>query len=304
MDRYLDTRVILSYNGNESVASFTRKFRISFQSAIHFSRDKTELSYFIPEEISENREIAMLLAQSKSERQGSVYFLSHDLMNEDLDHALNSHLTEEKTTVVDNLFLEGGVYKLSLRLHSSDLGNFSRSTLQDSKSLPGLGVSYVGPSPGMPAIMNEIKGSVGLKNFEFEAEVPEEIQQAGIFSILPDEWVGENRYLTSGKAISELVATDGVIEDAEKHGIVRISPDANLYSVPFNTLPQLLDMYFSGVYESRIIRFWRTLHYRNGILKFRIIVPEPLSEGYLRVLANCDAKYPDWNLIITNIDQL
>lgn len=302
VDRLLDTRVILSYAGTESIADFTKRFKITFQSGLHLSGDGIVLSYFIPEEISSNREISMLLSQSESIREGNLYFLSSTLSTEHLHVAFQDLLFEEKTTVVDDLYLQDGKYYLSLRLHSSELSSFSNKLLKYTRAIPDFNISYMGPSPGMPVALARMKKFANLKNFEFKVEVPKEVRDSRLFSNLPNEWTSENRYLKSGSSHSELVVTNGVIQDAEKKGISVISRDRNLYSVEFGDLMQFMKLYFDSVYGSKIIRFWRTLHYKNGTLRFRIILPEPLSDAYLKILSRCSDSFPEWKPVITSIN--
>lgn len=302
IDRQLDTRVVLSYAGNESMAEFTKRFKISFQSGLRVSNDKMKLTFFIPGEIRTHREVSMLLSQADSVKEGNAYFLNYPVRNDMLQEAISNIIFEGKTVVIDNLLLQDGVYLLSMRLHSSEMGSFSDRTLKYTRSLPGLGITHLGPSPGIPTILKEIGNSVYLKNFEFEVEVPEKIRESSLLSVLPDEWAGENRYLKSGGHPPELIVTNSKMPDAEENGIGVISHDKRLYSVQFGELLEFMRLYYDRVYSSGIIRFWRGLHYRNGILKFGSVIPEQLSDAYTRVLSNCNDEFPEWNLVITNID--
>lgn len=77
VDRALDTRVVLSYIGKQQMVDFTRKFDFAFQSALNFTSRKPELSYFIPEEQNTNREVGILLAQSRAKKEGNGYFVNY-----------------------------------------------------------------------------------------------------------------------------------------------------------------------------------------------------------------------------------
>ncbi len=304
VDKVLDTRVIFFYSGDLPVSEFTKKSNFSLQSALHFTDKGLDISYFIPEEFEKNREVSIFLQQSNATKEGNIFFMSYALGIQNLHDALEEQLKKGKTMVVDNMLLTGGNYLLSCRMHSSDLSVFSDALLKYTKLLPGLGVSYVGSNPGMPSILKEIKATSSLKSFVWEVTVPEEHRNATFYPYFPNEWVAETRYMTTGAITSHLVKTEKPVEDPESKGINVISLKENLYEMTFEQPDPFLNFYFKSVYEARLLRFWRTLHYLDGLLKFRAILPEVLSKHFLKVLSDCNNKFPDWKLTITGVEDV
>ena len=304
IDKSLDTRVIFFYSGELPVSEFTKKSNFSFQSALHFTEKGLDISYFIPEEFENNREISIFLQQSGATKESNIYFMSYAPGIPKLQDALSEQLSNGKSMIVDNMLLTGGNYMLSCRMNSSNLGTFSNYLLKYTKTLPGLGVSYVGPNPGMPAILGEIKSTLNVKSFVWEVNVPEKHQKETFYPYFPDEWVAETRYMTTGNVTSHLVKTDKPVVEPESKGITTVSAKENLYELTFEQPDPFLNFYFKRVFEVKLLRFWRTLHFKDGALKFRAIVPEVLSKHFLKVLADCNTKFPEWELAITEVEDI
>lgn len=304
IDKELDMRIVFSYSGALPVAQFTKKSDFTFQSALHFGDKSLELSYFIPEELGENREVAIFLAQANARREGNVHFMNYSLSQQDLFSALTDQVVGGKSSVVDNMLLTKGNYLLSCRFHSSDRNFFSKSVLKYANLLDGLGISYLGPNPGIHEILNDIKKSVSLRNFEWQVRIPDEILHQPPFSILPEEWVAETRYMTTGQSISGLLKTAKPVQKVVENGLSIVSEQSNLYEFPLESLTMFLEEYFSKAYESRLVRFRRVLHFKNGILRFNAVIPKVLSESLVGVLGHCNSKFPEWQLRLNNISDL
>lgn len=304
VEKLLDMRIIFAYSGNLPVADFAKKFNLSFQSALHFGNNKLELSYFIPEELGENREFSIFLAQSRATKEGNVYFVNYSLSQQALFNALTKHVITGKSTVVDSMLLTGGNYLLSCRFHSNELNFFSSALLENVNVLEGLGVRYMGPNPGMETILSEIRNSVGLRYMEWEVNVPEKDLSGEPFSRLPEEWVMETRYMTTGESLSAVVRTSSPVADPVKNGFSVLSENDNFYEMPLNNLPPFLKYYFSNTYESRLVRFRRAMHFSNGVLRFNVIIPVVLSDNIIGVLSRFQAEFPDLGLTLKKIYDL
>ena len=301
IDKALDMRLIIAYSGKLPIAQFTKKFDFSFQSALHFAENQLELSYFIPEEYGTNREVSIFLAQSSARKEGDVFFVNYPLSMTDIFGALSENVALSRSLVVDGMLLRGGTYYLSLRFHSSELTKISQAILKYSETLEDLSISFLGHNPGMPGILETVKKTVNLRSFSWRVEVPEEYLKKPPFSSFPDEWVAETRFLTSGKVLSQIVKTEEPLKHPEESGVYTISEDLNLYELSWSSLNPFLESYFASMYEARSVRFWRCLHFHDGVLEFRTVTPTVLSGIMLKALTKSHESYPEWKLVMTNV---
>lgn len=304
IDRALDMRIIMSYGGNLPIAQFTKKFDYTFQSALHFGDGQLELSYFVPEELVSQRELSIFLAQAKARKEGDVYFVNYPLESQDIFNALGESLSSGKSAIVDGTLLRKGTYYQSLRFHSSDLPHFSDSILKYSGLLEDFNISFLGPSPGIETILRSVRETVELSSFSWRVEIPGKYLEKPPYSVLPDEWVSETRFLTRGESISELIRTVKPIEDPDSNGFHTVSSKDNLYEHSFRNLDPFMQTYFSSMYEARAVRFCRGLHFHDGVLDFSVVIPKVLSEVMLKALTRCHDEFPDWKLILTQSHDL
>ncbi len=301
VDAALDMRIIYSITGNLPVAEFTKRLSINLQSGLHFGADSLELSFFIPEELAANREISIFLAQSNATKQGNVYFSNFEMATEDLHDSLKDAIEDSKTTVLDNMVLSKGTYYLSCRFHSSELKTVTKNVLRFSRKLDGLSVKYLGPNPGMKSIMDDVKEITKLKEILWQAKVPGEALKNSPFTLLPDYWVLESRYMTTGQGVSELVRTKEKIRNPEEHGILELVPELNLYEFSFGPEDPFLKGFFSYLYETRVIRFCRIFGFEGGYLKIGSLLPEVLLDNYLASIALLADQFPEWEVSMTKV---
>lgn len=304
VDRSLDTRVLFSYDGEALVSEFTKKSNLSLQSAIHFSDNDLDVSYFIPEELEDNRDVSLFLAQTKATKEGNVFFLTYKSKINNLYDSLTAQFVGDMSLILDNAVLTNGKYILSCRLHSSDLTTLSENILKYAGMMKGLGITYLGSNPGMPSILDEIKKTVGMRSFEWEVSVPEKFLKESFYRFLPDEWVGEARYMTTGRNASHLIKTSKPVPELENSCMKPVSAVKNLYDLTCENMDPLLDYYFKSVYEARLFRFWRTIHFKDGVLRLRAILPTILTSRYMNVLSNCNVKFSDWGLTLTAVREI
>lgn len=304
VDAALDMRIIYSLTGNLPVAEFTKRLSINLQSGLHFGSDSLEISFFIPEELANNREISIFLAQSNATKQGNVYFTNFGMATEDLLNGLKETIEGSKTTILDNMVLSKGTYYLSCRFHSTDLKTVTRNVLKFSRKLDGLSVKYLGPNPGMKSIVDDVKAMTGLKEIRWQAKVPEKALNYSPFSMLPNRWVLESRYMTTGTGVSELVRTREKIRNPEENGILELVPELNLYEFRFGPEDPFLKGFFSYLYDTRIIRFCRIFGYENGILRICTVLPEVLLDNYMTSMAKLADQFPEWEVSMTEVKDI
>ncbi len=301
VDAALDMRIIYSLTGDLPVAEFTKRLSINLQSGLHFGDESLEISFFIPEELATNREISIFLAQSNATKQGNVYFSNFGMSTDDLHNGLKEAFDIARTTVLDNMVLSKGTYFISCRFHSSDLKKITSNVLKFSRKMDGLSVKYLGPNPGMRSILEDIKTITNLKEVQWQAKVPKEALKNSPFAILPDQWVLESRYMTTGKGISEIVRTKEKIRSPEKNSIVELVPELNLYEFRFGLEDPFLKKFFSFLYDTRIIRFCRIFAYDNGVMTIYSLLPEVLLDNYMESMATLTDQFPEWEVSMTKI---
>lgn len=302
IDRVLDKRIVIVYPGNQPVSQFSRKTSMSFQSALHFGEGNLELSYFIPEALNENREVSILLAQTKAKKDGGLYFMNYPFSQPTIFKALEEMFSNGASAVLDNVFLEDGDYYLSIRFHSNHLAFLSDYLMNYSDSIDGLNISYLGKNPGLPQILAEVSRVSDIARIDWSVTVPDENNDNELYQRLGNEWVSEVRYMTTGKRFSELFRTAEKIKDPEGSGLRVISEEENLYEQQFKNKNSFVGAYHKKSYESRVIRFSRNLHYVDGKLHVSGVIPRMQTRNLLRILAQCKEDFPDWNLTIDAID--
>ena len=301
IDRALDMRIIYSLTGNLPVAEFTKRISINLQSGLHFGEKSLEISFFIPEELASNREISIFLAQSNATKEGNVYFSNFGMATEDLYNGLKEVVDGSKTTILDNMYLSKGTYYLSCRFHSSDLYTVTKNVLKYSRLMDGLSVKYLGPNPGINAILLDVKKITRLKQIKWEAKLPDYARNSFPFSALPDQWVFESRYMTTGEGVSEIVRTNEKIKNAEENGFRETVPGLNLYEFKLGLEEPFLKGFFSYLYDKKMIRFCRIFGYDNGTLHICSLVPEVLVDNYMASMSKIADQFPDWQVSLTEV---
>lgn len=301
VDRALDMRIVYSLTGNLPVAEFTKRIPINLQSGLHFGDNSLEISFFIPEELAANREISIFLAQSNATKVGNVYFSNFGMATEDLYNGLKETIEGSRTTILDNMYLSKGTYFLSCRFHSSELPTITRNVLKFSRKLDGLSVKYLGPNPGVDSILADVKVMTNLKEIKWQAKVPEDALKNAPFSILPDQWIMESRYMTTGSGVSELVRTKEKIRNVDGNGIRELVPEMNLYEFRFGIDDPFLKEFFGYLYDTRIIRFSRIFGYENNTLQISSLVPEVLVDHYMASMSNLADQFPQWEISLSEV---
>ncbi len=301
VDRVLDMRVIFSLSGSLPVAEFTKRLSLDLQSGLHFGEDSLELSFFIPEELAANREIAIFLAQSNAAKEGNVYFSNFGMATEDLHKGLRAAIEESRTMVADNLWLSSGTYFLSCRFHSSDLQKITGVVLELSQKIDGFSVKYLGPNPGLPAILEDVKNITNLMEIRWQIKVPEKDRKSNPFSILTDNWVLESRFMTTGTSTFNLLITNEKISNPEDKGMILIDPELNLYQLKLELDNSFLKGFFRNLYATKIVRFCRTFRYENGKLELLSYIPEVLVDSYITSLSALSEEFPDWELSLLKV---
>lgn len=301
VDRVLDMRIIFSLTGSLPVAEFTKRLSLELQSGLHFGEDSLELSFFIPDELAANREIAIFLAQSNATKEGNVYFSNFGMATEDLHKGLKAAIEETKTMVADNLWLSSGTYYLSCRFHSSELQRVTGVVLGLAQKIEGFSVKYLGPNPGLPAILKDVKKIVNLMEIRWQVNVPEESRKSNPFSSLTNNWVLESRFMTTGMSASELVITNEKVSDPEDKGLVLIDPELNLYEFKLGLDNPFLKGFFRNLYLTKMVRFCRTLRYDNGKLELLSYIPEVLIDSYISSLSGLSDEFPEWELSLSKV---
>lgn len=302
VDRVLDYRVLIGYTGSLPVSTFSEKVDFSFQSGLHFGENELELSYFIPEEIAQSREISIFIAKSNAEKKGNLHFVNYTLTDPELFQALKSVATESHSIVLDSLMLHRGEYLISLRFNRKDLKIISDLILRFSSDVRGFSVNYLGRNPGMDAIMSDVKGTSELVRFEWETFIEEDSDSSEPFSLLGDEWVSENRFMTKANLVSEVFRTREPLTENRRKGFTTISSDEHLYERTYTPNESLMNTFRGYSYDSRILRFWRTLHFNKGLLRVSFVIPKVQTETMLKVLAKCRRDYPNNEMTLTNIE--
>lgn len=301
VDSLLNYRLILVYPGSQAVATFSRKMNFSFQSALHFGEEDLELSYFIPEELSENREVSILLAQTNATKDENLYFLRSTLSDPGMFTALTNLARNAKSVVIDNLVLHRGDYYLSARFHESDLNLLSSGIMKYATRFDGLGISYLGANPGICNTLEDIHRGSGLVRIEWQAEVPGDDKDMMPFCLMGDEWFSEIRYMTKSNRVSQLFRTVKPL-DVEDSGMISvISEKENLYEVEFQSDGSYIGEYHASSYNAKLVRFGRMIHYKDGVMKTSGVVPRVQSKIAIQVLAHCRERFPEWNVRMNSI---
>ncbi len=301
IDRVLDMRIIFSMTGNLAVSEFTKRLSLNLQSGLHFGEGSLELSFFIPEELAANREIAIFLAQSNAKKEGTVYFSNFGMSSEELYHGLKEAIEESKTMIADNLYLSSGIYYLSCRFHSSELKKVTEVILKLSQVLEGFSVKYLGPNPGLPEILSDVKRITRLREIRWRVSVPEASRKNTPFSLLTNEWILESRFMTTGMSASELVVTNEKVTDPESKGLTVIDGERNLYEFKLELEDPFLKEFFSSLYKTKIVRFSRVFGYENGKLETLSYVPEALLDSYISSLSNLADEFPEWEMSLSKV---
>lgn len=304
VDQVLDKRVVLRYSGNLPVSSFSHNFNYSFQFGLNFAENELELSYFIPEEMAESREIAIFIAQSKAKKEGGLYFVNYNLPEPTLFNALKSVGTASRSTVMDSLQLKNGEYYLSIRFNKNELKAISDILLKYSGEIPRLSVDYLGNNNGLESVLSQINEESNLVRFEWEVNVPRDSRTVEPFMSLGSEWVSEIRFMSKSDKISHIVRTKETMESPERNGLYPVSPGDNLYEHQIRADELLLSNFHESANAAKLLRFGRILHYKDGLLRIASIIPKVQIGEMLRILRKCSEDFQDWNLTLSNIQDL
>lgn len=302
VDRVLDRRIVIGYTGSLPVSTFSRKVDFPFQSGLHFGESELDLSYFIPEELAESREIAIFIAKTNAQRHGSLFLINYTLSHPMLFSALNSVWSSSHSTVMDSLMLYNGDYHLSLRFNSNEMKEISDILLKFSGEIPGLSVNYLGSSGGFSSILKEVCDTTKLVRFEWEVTLPKDALNLDPFRILGDEWVSEVRFMTKSHLVSELIRTKLPLAEPKKNGLTVVSEKDNLYEFGFRSDRSLISDFHTRAYDSRLLRFGRELHFKDGTLKIANVIPKVQTDEMINILTKSKAAYPEWDLTLSKIE--
>lgn len=302
LDRMLNMRAIVEYSGSMPVIQFSRRMDFRFQSGMHFSDHDLEFSYFIPAKMAENRDLSILLAQTGAVRYGDLYFMNNTVSNSALYDAFDGLRGRCQSFVIDSLLIDHGKYLLSIRFNDRNLSEFSNAVMHFATEVSGLSLQYLGKSPGLKTVMNEVSQAGALTKLGLSVRPPGGRLDSEPFRYLGDEWVAEIRYMTKGVPISVLFKTENPVVEPDKHGFCTISEEENLYEYLLVDSNSFSSKLHSILYESRIVRFGRLMHYKNGILNLQNTIPRIQVNEMLQILNKFESYFPDWNLSINSIE--
>ena len=304
IDKVSDTRLILKYQGNQAVSHFSRKLNFSFQSALHFGDSSLELSYFVPEQLVENRDMSILLAQTNAKKQGDLYFVSNEITQPRLYESLQIFLQGAKSGILDNVYLENGFFFLSMRFNSLEMEKFSTALLDLTKRFESVGVEYLGPNPGLDRVLRESISRTSLTNVKWEYDMPNSSFQSSPLNALGEEWVADIRYMTKNDVVPQLFRTKDKIENPQKHGFNVISEEDHLYEMTLSNRGSMIREYHLRSYEKKIVRFTRHLHYADEKVRVETAIPTVQTRDLLQVLSMTNDSYPMFNLKILQIEDI
>lgn len=304
IDRVMDSRLVLKYQGNQAVSQFSKKMNYTFQSALHVGDRELELSYFVPEKFVENRDMSILLAQTNARKQGDLYFVSNDISLPRLYESLKIFLQDAKSGILDNIYLENGTFFVSMRFNSVEMAKFSAALLDSTKKIENLGIEYLGPNPGLDNILIENKTRTGLTNVMWEYDMPKSSLLSTPINALGDEWVAEVRYMTKNDVVPQLFRTMEKIEEPEKSGFNIISEKDHLYEMTFSNRGSMIREYHLRSYERKIVRFTRHLHFSNESIRVETVIPTVQTRDLLQVLSQSNDTFPLYNLRLIAIEDL
>ena len=304
IDRLLDCRIVFKYQGNQAVSQFSKKLNFTFQAALHLGDSGLELSYFIPEQLVENRDVSILLAQTFAKKQGDLFFVSNDITIPRLFETVKSLLQNTTSGILDNVHVENGIFYLSMRFNSVELGHISSALLDSTKRFENVGVSYLGPNPGLDSILRESLPSTRLTNVIWEYDMPKNAFSSTPINDLGDEWVAEVRYMTKNDVVPQLFKTREKIENPEKAGFKVISEKDHLYELTFSNRGSMIREYHIKSYERKIVRFTRHLHYKDQKISVETAIPTVQTRDLLQVLSMTNEKYPMYKLKLLAIEDL
>lgn len=302
VDRALDLRAVVEYTGDMPAVQFSRKMDFSFQAGLHFSDKDLEFSYFIPAQFAQNRDLSILLAQTGAIRYGDLYFMNYSLTNPSLYGALEMIKRSGQSFILDSLIIEKGKYLLSIRFAERDLEAFSRVMMKFTNLLQGLSLRYLGKNPGFRTIMTETRHAGSLNRIRVRMTPSKEDLQSDLFRSLGDEWVSEIRFMTKGVPISGLFRTQKPIELANGSEFSAISGSANLYEHQFLDRASFINQLHSLFYESRIVRFGRTMHFKDGSIVLQNVVPKIQLTSVLQIMEDFQGLFPDWDISISSVE--
>lgn len=304
VDHVLDRQVVVGYTGDLPISTLSRNIDMPFQSGIHFGENELELSYFIPEALAESREIAIFIAKTNAQKHGTLYFINYTLADPVLFSSLSSVGSQSNSTVMDSLMLLNGKYHLSLRFNSAENQSISNLILKFCSEIPGLTVTYLGKNNGFDTMIKNFSKSTDLVRFEWEVDLPDGAEEITPFMQLGDEWVSEVRFMTKSHQVSELIKTRKPLIEPEKEGIVVVSEKDNLYEYHFRSDRTIISDFHTRAYNSKILRFGRSLHFKDGNLRIANVIPKVQSDEMINILTKSKADYPDWNLTLSNIEEI
>ncbi len=303
IDKFLDSRLVFKFHGNRGILEYSKKVNYSFQSAIHLGEGDFEFSYFVPEKIAENRDIAILMAQTNARKQGDLYFVNQNLSNSSTYDSLRLILEGAKSSVLDNTYAENGTFYSSIRFNSVEMSKFSTVLLKFTKTFDELEVAYLGPNPGLDVIMKENAFGTGLTRATWEYEVPENSFISTPINALGNEWVSEIRYMTKDDVVPQIFKTSEQIRDPEKSGFNVISEKEHIYELTFSNRGSMIREYHARSYDKKIVRYERHLHYKDGIMRIDTVIPTVQIRDLLQVLSITNEKYPSFNLNLLYIHE-
>lgn len=277
---------------------------MTFQAALHLGDSELELSYFVPEQLVENRDVSILLAQTYAKKQGDLFFVSNDITIPKLFETVNFLLQDTKSGILDNVHVENGMFYLSMRFNGTELEHISSALLEATKRFENVGVTYLGPNPGLDSILRESFSSTKLTNVSWEYDMPKNAFVSTPINDLGDEWVAEVRYMTKNDVVPQLFKTKEKIENPEKSGFNVISEKDHLYELTFSNRGSMIREYHLRSYERKIVRFTRHLHYRDHKIMVETAIPTVQTRELLQVLSMTNEKYPMFNLKLLAIEDL
>ncbi len=304
IDKFSDTRLILKYQGNQAVSQFSKKLNFSFQSALHFGDSSLEFSYFVPEQLVENRDMSILLAQTNARKQGDLYFVNNEITQSGLFDSLQLFLQGAKSGILDNVYLEDGFFFLSMRFNSLEMEKFSSALLDLTKRFDGVGVEYLGPNPGLDSTLKESISRASITNVKWEYDMPRSSLQSSPLNALGEEWAADIRYMTKNDVVPQLFRTNDKIEDPKKYGFNVISEKDHLYEMTLSNRGSMIREYHLRSYEKKIVRFTRHLHYADEKVRVETAIPTVQTRDLLQVLSMTNDSYPMFNLKILQIEDI
>lgn len=301
MHNVTNRQCVLNIELKNPLPEMTRKFGLYLQTNLFLSGDRIVVIHAMPDDFVNSREKDIFLTQFGAEKIDNIWAIRHET-DDKVTESFIRDLIGVKSVVLDDVFLDRGLYRFIFRFNEHDQAAVSRTLLKGARNINGLNIEYLGESPPLLHIFKNTTRAFPLVYVEIKNILPrEEMERKGDMP-MGSKWAREikSRTLDRGlEAVYHIHDPDRIIDESK---VSVISSEDRIYG--YKSENRLLNYWSKQLYENSITIMWLFQDFRAPEFNTAFIFPRFYVQQFFRIIESSAREFPDWKISVNLVREL